>query len=209
MSNICINTLTIKGTKQNIINFLNNFHSEEHGFKMNSFISNQNEELENFHEKYTKDIFESSSYKQVISSYIEDRNIGKVQLSYLTYEKANIDFIKTVSCIYKTLEFEIKYFEQISLVAGKSIFHSGVLLPNSIEYHKNNNDKNSIIDVYKFAINNSLITTEELMNLLEKHPSSIKNHFFDNTLDDDCILDFNNIKEEYMTKNIAIPKGDE
>lgn len=215
MQEICINRLDISGSENDIKTFLRDFHSEERGFVMESLVPydyNQSDTWRYSHWGTINDIFECSSYQEVINTFEDKNNVCKVVINYLTIQTPNEVFCKKVSKLYPKVKFVLTYYEPTQLFAGKSSYKQGYELIDENKYLEiEDEDKDdSIIRIYDFAIKENFTTLEELAEPLRRTSKNVQDYFY-KKLDEeeDIVFDFNSLREEYMSENINIPKGDD
>lgn len=213
MQTYCANKLDIKGSEKEVKDFLKDFSSSINNFSMFQIVDCPTSVL-NFEEWTIRnwgtngDIFKCSSYSEVMSSYEESNGVVTVSIYYYTKDTPNETFVKKASKIYRNLYFIISYYEADVLCTGKTTFKKGIDEDGADYYElEEGNRDESTIDVYEFAVQENLMSLDELSEAIKNSTPIVKNHFKTKEVEeDDLVLDFNVIKQEYLDN---LKKGDE
>jgi hypothetical protein len=212
MQSYCVNKLDIKGSEKEVKNFLNDFSSSIINFSMfeivdcpASVVTFENWAIRNW--GTNGDIFNCSSYSEVMSSYEENNGVVKVSIYYYTKDTPNETFVKRASKIYPKLTFIISYYEPNVLCTGKTTYKKGIDEDGADYYEVDEENRDATtIYVYEFAMKENLISLDELSEAVRSSSSIVKNYFKIDKEEDDLVLDFNVIKQEYLDN---LSKGDD
>lgn len=201
MNEVCINRLDIKGKEENIKEFLNDFKSDN-GFKMENIVPYNCNFSDTWRHTYwgpAKELFNCSSYSEVMGSYKEEDNQGVVSITYSTLEVPNEVFCQRASKKYPELIFKITYYEPTELFAGRSAYKNGYEIPLQSKFYERDEEDldDSIIHVYEFAIEEDFTSVAELINPLKRASEKVRNHF-QRKVEEDIVLDFNDLRKEYL-----------
>jgi hypothetical protein len=207
MNEKCFNRLYIKGEESAIKDFLKDFHTGEK-FSMELIVPYNYNFSETWKYKNwgtTHDIFNCSSMNEVMGSYKEENNEGRVSMTYSTAEIPNETFCKKASKLYPELIFVLTFYEPTCLFAGRTTFKKGYESSNQSIFYELNDDNQdkfdeSLINIYDFAIEEDFTSVTELATPLKKVSQKVKSHFYHKN-EEGIVLDFEELKQEYINEH--------
>lgn len=203
MENYCVNKLIIQGNELDIISFLNDLKNDDNVFSMSTLMPRtyyvtSNEAWNILYWGTESDLINCDDYDKVIKNCKNN-----AILNYLTISLPNIIFIENIAKKYCNLKFSISFLQLNDLFSGEKVFINGKLKEDMSSFYKEN-----LKEVLDFAINKKLISLRYVVDMLNKYPNTIFDYFFEKLKKEDqkLILDFNEIKENYLIEKIKLPE---